>query len=258
VLGAVWYACPVSRQCLFCQKPVDSAEHIWSDWILRDLKPTQPIRRRIGKRLDVVVDNPEVKVNCVCQKCNNEWMSDLETQNKPQISAMIHGKGIILEPMQQKLFARWAVLKAMIIESSDRQRTLFYDEFERKSLKPPLSAMTTRTHVWVGRYMGSGFHAGGTDVFASIENIPKALRGCVTTIVMGHLAVQVLTDHVLPKFATQLFNIRILPGRWDETRLSLWPVWGSVKWPPPMGLNLKGHDSIGHLVQRFKTGEDVG
>jgi hypothetical protein len=37
-------------------------------------------------------------------------MSDLEAQNKPRISEMIHGK-ITLEPMQQKLFAGWAVLK---------------------------------------------------------------------------------------------------------------------------------------------------
>jgi hypothetical protein len=248
----------VSRLCLFCENSADSAEHIWSDWILRDLRPTQPIRVRIGKRLDVEVDNPEIKVRCVCRKCNNEWMSDLEDQNKAQISAMMHGRGIVLEPMQQKLFARWAVLKAMIIESSDRQRTLFYDGFERKSLKPPSFAMPVRTHVWVGRFVGTGFHAGGTYIFASMENIPNAVRGCVTTIVVGHLAIQVLTTHVVPKFATRVFNINILPGRWEENLLPLWPVFGYVKWPPPISFDRRGPGSIGALVHRFKTGENVG
>jgi len=126
----------------------------------------------------------------------------------------------------------------MIIESSDRQRPLFYDEFERKSLKPPLSALPTRTHVSVGRYQGSGFHAGLTDIFASIENIP-ALRGCVTTIVMGHLAVQVLTIHLPPIFESDVQD-QDFAGKMNETLLTLWPVSGSVKWPPPMGLKVTG------------------
>jgi hypothetical protein len=136
--------------------------------------------------------------------------------------------------MQQKVFARWAVLKAMIIGSSDRHRILFYDEFERKSFKPPSFAMPVRTHVWVGRFAGAGFHAGGTYILASMEKIPKAVVGCVTTIIVGHLAIQILTTHVIPKFATRIFNITILPGRWDENLLTLWPVFGCVKWPPRM------------------------
>jgi len=205
-----------------------------------------------------VVENPEVTLKCVCQKCNNGWMSDLEDQNKAQILAMMLDREITLEPLQQKVFARWAVLKAMIIGSSDRQRTLFYGEFERKSFRPPSFAMPLRTSVWVGRYAGSGFHAGVTYVFAPVENIPQALVGSVTTIIVGHLAIQVLTTHVTPKFSTWNFDIRILPGRWDENLLTLLPVLGCVKWPPLISFAVRGPDSIGRLVHRFKTGEDVG
>src|SRR5262249_52946778 len=30
------------RKCLFCPNPVDSAEHLWSDWILEDLNLSSP------------------------------------------------------------------------------------------------------------------------------------------------------------------------------------------------------------------------
>jgi hypothetical protein len=184
-------------------------------------------------------------------------MSDLEAQNKPQISAMMHGKGIVLDPMQQKLFTRWAILKAMVVEGSNRERPSFYDEFERKSLKPLASALPVRTSVWVGLFAGEGLHAGGTDVWGEIDNVARALHGCVTTIVVGHLAVQVLTIHVLPTFATRVFNLETLPGKWDAQLLNVWPVFGSIRWPPRISFAVKGPDSIGRLVYRFNTGEDV-
>jgi len=246
------------RQCLFCKNPVDSAEHVWSDWILKELKPTQPIRIRIGKRSDRWSDTAKMTVNCVCQKCNNGWMSDLENDNRPQIRSMIHDRGIDLEPTAQKELSRWSVLKAMVIEAADRQRNPFYDESERKNLKPPSSVLPVRTSVWIGRYFDSSLHAGGTLVSGNIGRIPNALHGSVTTIVVGHLAVQIFTEHVPPMFATWSLNIRCFPGPWDRSLVRIWPVFGPVRWPPPVSFTKTVPNHIGALVNRFKTGEDVG
>lgn len=246
------------RQCLFCENRVDSAEHIWSDWILKDLKPAEPIRRQIGRHTDVYTDDPEVLVRCVCQRCNNGWMSDFENENKPHISAMMHDHPITLEPLQQKSLTRWAILKAMILDAANRQRPRFYGEFERKSLKPPMLALPVSTLVWIGRFSNIGFHAGETAVWAAIDGIPKAMHGCVTNIVVGHLAIQVLTPHVPPMFCSRARDVEGRPGKWAQNLLDIWPVFGAVHWPPPLSFTRRGEDSIGALVYRWKVGQNVG
>jgi hypothetical protein len=185
-------------------------------------------------------------------------MSDLESINQPQIQAMIHDQTIDLEPTMQKNLARWSVLKAIVIQAAERQRKPFYDQSERENLKPTLSALPVGTSVWLARYSDSSLHAGSSSVSGNIAQIPNALRGCVTTIVVGHLAVQIFTQHVPPMFASWSLNIRCLPGLWERSLVQIWPVFGSVRWPPLVSFTKRLPNHIGALVNRFKTGEDVG
>jgi hypothetical protein len=248
----------MARQCLFCPNSVNSREHIWSDWILEDLKLTQPIRIRIGKHTDVWTDNPEIRVNCVCRKCNNGWMSEVENQNKPHILPMMHGAAITLTPRQQKLLTRWAVLKAMVIDTANRRRLPFYSDEERVRLMPPSAVLPVRTSVWIGRFSRKGFHAGGTDIWRQVGKVPKALHGCLTTIIVGHLAIQALTLHVRAMFATEQHSLEHNPGAWDVNLLDVWPVFGERRWPPPVSFTHKGASSIGRLVTKWKVGEEIG
>jgi hypothetical protein len=48
---------------------------------------------------------------------------------------MMNDETTILEPVQQKLLARWAVLKATIIEAANRGKAPFFIEEERYGLK---------------------------------------------------------------------------------------------------------------------------
>ncbi len=246
------------KQCLFCDSSVDSVEHIWSKWILQELKPTQAIRVQIRRRVDKYVDNPEAVVKCVCQGCNGGWMSALEVDNIPHMREMLHDRSILLNPVQQKSLARWAVLKAMVIEAVNRQRTLFYDDSERLGLKPPSPFLPVGTMVWIGRYSRKGFHAGGTDIWGDIDGTPKAMHGAVTSIVVGHLVIQVLTAHVIPKFGGNPVRPKCKPGAWDASLLNIWPIFGSVRWPPPLSFTHGGSDSLGILLNRWKIGTDVG
>jgi hypothetical protein len=247
----------MADQCLFCPRPVDSAEHIWSDWILKDLKPAQPIHIRIARSTNKWVDNPEVRIKAVCQKCNNDWMNDLETANEPHIRASIHDKSIVLGPAQQKLLTRWAILKAMVLDGSSKRRIPFYSQRERSGIKPPSSCVPVGSSAWIGRLSDKAFHAGLTDTFGDINNVPKAFHGCITTLIVGHLAVQVLTMHVLPMFAVYPSLPNCRPGPWDLNLLNIWPVFGNANWPPLLTFTLKGADSIGALVNRWKVGTDI-
>jgi hypothetical protein len=250
--------CGMAKRCLFCPRTVDSAEHVWSDWILEDLKPVQPIHIRIGKTISKWVDNPEVRVKNVCQKCNNGWMSDIENENKPHMLAMMNDEPTVLAPKQQKLLTRWAILKAIVIDGSSKSRIPFYSESERTGVKPPARSIPVGTFAWIGRLSVKAFHAGLTDTFGAINNVPKAFHGCVTTITVGHLAIQVITMHVLPMFATTHLGPAYKPGAWDLNLLDIWPVFDEEHWPPRFSFELKGSTHhIAGLINRWKIGSDI-
>lgn len=247
------------RQCLFCPNPVDSAEHIWSDWILNDLKQAPSIRVAIGKKEPVWLADPNVTIECVCRNCNNGWMSRLEEANKLAIRAMINNESCGLTKSDQERLSRWAVLKAMVLESCNDDRQLFYNRTQRTELKTS-STVPSRTLVWLGRLSTKGFHAGGTDAWGDIDAIPRASHSCVTTVVAGHLVVQILTVRVIEQFATQAVNIGCKMGDWNATLLGIWPSLGLVVWPPELSFVL-ARDSphcIATVINRWKLGTNVG
>jgi hypothetical protein len=186
-------------------------------------------------------------------------MSDLENENKPHILAMMHGRSIILKPAQQRSLARWSTLKAMVIDGSSPKRIPFYSSSERIGMKPPSSFIPVGTVAWIGRLSVKAFHAGLTDTFGEINHIPKAFHGCVVTIIVGHLVIQVVTMHVLAIFATNIIRPAYKPGAWDVNLLDIWPVFGDAPWPPRLSFELKGTTHhIAGLVNRWKTGENIG
>lgn len=247
------------KQCLFCPNPADSAEDVWSNWILQDIKPAQPVHRKIGKAVAKWVDDPRVRIKCVCQNCNNGWMSDIEGENKPHIFAMMNDKPTVLTPMQQKSLTRWAILKAMVLDGANKnKRTPFYSEYERTNMRPPLRSLPVGTLTWIGRLPIKGFHAELGDTFGKINDIPKAFHCCITTIIVGHLVIQVLTMHVLPAFATARLRPACKPGAWDVNLLDIWPAFGEKHWPPSASFTLnRTSDGIGALVNRYKIGTNV-
>ena len=249
----------MAKQCLFCPREADSSEDVWSSWILEDLKPTERVPRRIGRHLDTYTVNSAIRVKCVCQGCNNGWMSDLETGNQARMRTMMHGQRTVLNPTEQKLLARWAILKAMVIDAINPRRTSFYLECERTNFKPPLSAFPIGTSVWLARFSSfRGFHAGGTDIWQNVGEVPKAMRGCVTNIVVGHLIIQALTVHVLPMFANRGVIPECNPGAWDVSLLNIWPIFGELVWPPNVAFAVNGPNRLRDIINKWKVGEDIG
>jgi hypothetical protein len=184
-------------------------------------------------------------------------MSDLENEIKPHIYAMMHNQRTTLVPAQQKALSRWAILKAMVLEAAARKRIPFYGESERTGIKPPSCLLPVRTAVWIARFAEKGFHAGGTDIWGAIDKIPKAMHGNVTTIVVGHLVLQVRTMHVPVQFSTFVLNVEGNAWNWDSSLLQIWPVFGRVSWPPALSFTTTMPNHLGRLVNRWKVGQDI-
>ena len=126
-------------------------------------------------------------------------------------------------------------------------------------MKPPSRALPLPSHIWIGRLSTSQLHTGLGDIYRVIDAIPKAFRGCVTTIVVGKLVIQLITGHVLAKFATTNVLPQCMPGAWDLNLVEVWPVFGDKHWPPQISFELTGATPhhIGRLEGRWKMGEDI-
>ena len=149
------------------------------------------------------------------------------------------------------------MLKAMVVDSIKPDRQPFYTQSERTELKDH-ATLPSRTFVWLGRLSRKAYHASGTDIWGEIENIPKSSHGNVTTIIVGHLLVQILALHVTEQFASQPVEIGCKPGNWTVNLLDIWPTVGLLRWPPSVSFTFEGADSIVTVFNKWKIGEDVG
>jgi hypothetical protein len=81
------------------------------------------------------------------------------------------------------------------------------------------------------------------------------ITGISTTMLFGHVALQVFTIRV-PPFVTArtevTANVRAAP--WSDLTLRVWPTQpASLVWPPGAGLN--GEAGINLFAERFSTSE---
>ena len=88
-----------NRRCMFCGAAKLTAEHLWGQWLIKLLGGTETLRgktfhsvssmakenenRVIRKGIfDNIASSLNAKRRIVCAKCNNEWMSSIETRMK--------------------------------------------------------------------------------------------------------------------------------------------------------------------------------
>lgn len=147
------------------------------------------------------------------------------------------------------LIARWAVKTAMIIGSTNRHnRSLFYTKTEHEQFRLT-ATIPANTGIWLGQYCKSSQSADGTD-FA----IPGTIdRATVSTIIVGHLALQVLTVRSYESDKIGKRTIALNQGQWDKLLTSIWPTNELVThWPPPLTFTNDGKTSVGTLFYRWR------
>lgn len=119
------------KQCIFCDNPVHSKEHLWSEW-MHELLPQLPDPRHDRK---IITDHPKegrreagikarqghlhtIKIRAICEPCNNDWMSKLEGQVRPLLTPIITGSPVALDFEQMAVIAQWIALKCIVSEHS--------------------------------------------------------------------------------------------------------------------------------------------
>jgi hypothetical protein len=249
----------MAKQCLFCDNEANSKEHLWSDWILQRLG-TQPTRIKMGKAPAKHMDHSVVEVRCVCRvRCNAGWMSALESENIPIIGRLMENAATSLDATQQTSLALWTVMKAMVLDAvNDKNRGRFFTRKECESLRLERK-IPDKTTIQIGAYTRKGYMADGTIVWLDFPNAPKAAKASVSTFVIGHLAVQVVTVHHEPQHENDpIRTVAIGNGELDKLLLQIWPAGTlAVAWPPQATFTDSGSSSIHTLQNRWRLGKDA-
>jgi hypothetical protein len=237
--------------CLFCENPANSKEHLWPQWILKQVQTRESVRRTIGSAQPVVTANREVEVRSVCVNCNTGWMSALEVESKPLLGSMVDDIILNLDVSLQTSAALWATKTAMVVDSVKR-RGRFYLKSECESLRTKRD-IPPGTKIWMGRYFGRSLNASGTDITFDANQVAKIIDGSVITILIGHLIFQVLTLHARPEFSGQSVTVSPNAGRWDELLAPIWPISSnSVSCPPRLSFTSYGSFPFASLLLRWK------
>jgi hypothetical protein len=252
-----------SGSCIFCGGGGMSKEHLFPNWLR--VKFPRDGRQKLtqagadwgsheDKRASPVITLGRqrqghlgsMKFRVVCQKCNNRWMSQLESRAQRTILDLIDGRAFELTEDAQSTLAVWAVMKTMIMEAG-RKSPIPISQEERAKLKETLLP-PGRWCVFASCYRGRAWHPldehchwlGGYSDLATLEYITNQ------TFVMGHahLLVMRLTGHVNYEFWRSQDNIPGLPR--------LWPLLGRpIQWPPAYIL---GDSQIGMLASIHAKG----
>lgn len=150
-----------ARTCIFCRGTPLTREHIWPQWLrahlpmpmlnyqaLRATEHRQHTDRSVATRSG---DPHRWRVRAVCARCNNGWMSQLETRVQPILIPLLTGRTTRLTPPQQQTLACWAALKVMVAEY-DRTGHRVSHHMHRKRLMRRQLPPAHRWKILIGDY----------------------------------------------------------------------------------------------------------
>jgi len=240
------------RQCTFCPDQADSREDIYPVWLLEKIGNVGPFLHKMVGVPDTEIDTPIRKAKVVCANCNQGWMSSLESETKPIMSPLIADLSVSLSEHDQNALARWTAKTAMMFDAASRRRTeLCYQRSSGERLRTH-KEVPRLTAIWLGRFFRHELFTRAGRAWFTINEVPKAAHGCITTFIFGHLVIQSMTVNAGPEYTEENFpSIRAANGPWNTTLVQIWPNTGTVNWPPAQFFVSTGPHSIGRLINRW-------
>ncbi|MDA0136405.1 hypothetical protein [Solirubrobacter deserti] len=154
-----------SKACIFCGGTPLTREHLWPDWLRRELEIKAGFDWRMQQESDGTTTRDQAwtappfnqQVKAVCARCNNGWMSEIESAAKPILQALVRAEGRQLHRRMQRTLATWAFLKACIFdELHPAERTVpeAHRQFLYEHKEPPPDGVWIRVATYEARDIG--------------------------------------------------------------------------------------------------------
>jgi hypothetical protein len=124
------------RQCLFCEEPLSRSirakEDVLPKWLLRHLglKTSDQIRGSHITDLGLPLRPPRLQgahtilQGSVCDTCNNQWMSKLETRVRPTVKAFSVGDSLALAQDDTARLSAWILKTLALYNITSNYRSL--------------------------------------------------------------------------------------------------------------------------------------
>ena len=101
------------RVCLYCgvslTKEVRSAEHVVPKWIMKkynSLKVTHTFKSIYSNQTSPRITTPsgnQFKIKKVCKKCNNGWLSEIDSSSQPFFNRITAGDVDMIDPSEMEI-----------------------------------------------------------------------------------------------------------------------------------------------------------
>ena len=221
-----------SDGCIFCGSTPLTREHLWPDWLRRELAIKIGFDHRLQQEEDGFSTRDDAwsappfnqQVKAVCAQCNNGWMADIESTAKPILDPLVRGRGRRLHRRLQRTLATWAFLKACVFDELHPAERAVPSEHRRylyEHKEPPADGVWIRLATYeardIGHYAYQGMRLGRRD-----EPEPPEPTVYFVTITIGALVVQV-SGSLLEDWRFQ--NV---PYPDDFAIAEIWPASASV------------------------------
>jgi hypothetical protein len=247
------------KACIFCGNTDGRAtvEHVIPQWVRRRLDPGGSLELFAGEAPGSAARRQVAKFQhlnitlrgVICERCNNDYLSQLESAVRPVLSPMIFSaSATVLTPADQALLATWAVKTVLLFELAIRQQypaTRPIDGYEASAAEfawlwanrsPPPRAL-----VWLGCWDCKTttpvmFEPSGAPL-PTADGHPVV--GHLTTFALGYVAFQVFSvDFVAAdEHAADHWNASV-PVTLKKALFRTWPPGPQdVSWPPPAFAN---------------------
>jgi hypothetical protein len=210
-------------ECAFCDHIGKlSLEHVISGW-LSELFPG-PVDARVktadGPR-EFTSNAIDYKARVVCKRCNETWMSDIESQHaKPVLTPLVTGqRNIPIDLNTAKSIALFAFKTAVVVDCSNRKRNPFFSRHLRHAFRKD-GFIPSFVQMWFCPFIGhradahvkTVYHEGKTTLGSSFK-----LYAC--TCAFGYFTFQVLAVHQIGDL-----GFRSLAGFKENLAVPFWPA----------------------------------
>ena len=173
---------PAGR-CIFCEEGGLSKEHFWPEWASA-LLPHYPNNRHVEQLFTTenakLVAPPELRsrqghswtktIRAVCKRCNNGWMSELETAVKPILIPLIATQPHELTVEAMGVLGQWIALKIMVGERNHPEVAVTPQE-DRSKFRATRE-IPANFRIWIARCGTAGWETGYLRHAATIGTSP--------------------------------------------------------------------------------------
>jgi hypothetical protein len=215
------------RECAFCPATANlSAEHVFSEWMDR-LFPGKKYFHNFRATKSWASDTLDFKARVVCEKCNNTWMSNIESQHaKPSMTDLMVGKqNVPISQSRAHSIALFAFKTAVIMDHVNPSRHIHFFSRKVRYRFRETRDIPPNVMMWMAGHLDAK-HGGCFSIYHNGQYGPADIHLYVCNYVVGHLAFQVVAEQ-----GATFLALSPKPG-YENLAVGFWPtVPNGLVWP---------------------------